>query len=134
MEINSRSLVRTDLHLLASTDEGFKFHDRLPNVSIETTVNLGAAESKKLIKLISLLTAVEPAEQMRCHEPRYAAECHYENGASVRISFCFKCKNLIVSSTELRGIIGFNPTNPPGRNLMAFLNATSGIVLDTKST
>jgi hypothetical protein len=133
MEINTRSLVRSDFHVLASTDEGFKFHDRSSNVSIERTVSLGLVESEKLIKLITLLTSVEPSEQMRCHEPRYAAECHYENGASVRISFCFRCKNIIVSSTELRGTMGFDPTNPPGRNLMAFLRATSGIVLDTKS-
>jgi len=130
MEISSQRLVRTDLHLFEGTDEGFIFHDRKPGLPMAKTASLGAAESQKLIKLISLLRL---AEQARCHMPRYAAECHYESGSSVRITFCFLCKNIIVSTPEIRGTIEFDPSDAPGNNLLTFLNSALGQTLNTKN-
>jgi hypothetical protein len=130
MDINSKGLIKAELHLLASNDSGFVFHDRKPNVAIVKSVKLGEAESKKLVKLISLLRF---AEQMRCHMPRYAVECCYERGSSLRITFCFMCKNIIVSTPEMRGTIQFNPTDTPGNNLLTFLNRAMGEVLRTKN-
>ena len=130
MEINSQRLVRTELHLLEGGDDGFKFHDGKLGLPTAKTASLGAAESQRLIKLIYLLRL---AKQARCHTPRFAAECHYESGASVKITFCFLCKNMIVSTPEIRGTIEFDPTDAPGRNLLRFLNLALGQTLDPQT-
>ncbi len=125
MEISSENLLRTNLHLIEA-ESGPAFHDRKPHVALSGSVMLDAQQSLELLKRIRVLSY---AEQMRCHIPGFAAECHYASGASVRMSFCFKCNNIMVSTPELRDTIEFDAKAQSGQNLLKFLNQALGVNL-----
>ncbi|HEY1173968.1 MAG TPA: hypothetical protein VGH19_21565 [Verrucomicrobiae bacterium] len=128
MEISTQNLIRTDLHLIEAED-GPSFHDRKPDVALSGSVTLDAQQSQELLKRTRVLRY---SNQMRCHIPAYAAECHYASGASVRLSICFKCNNILVSTHELHGTIEFDAKAQSGQNLLKFLNRALGVIKETE--
>lgn len=129
MQISTENLLRTDLHLIEAED-GFDFHERKPDLALSGTVTLDAEQSQELLRRVR---ALRHAKQARCHIPRFAAECHYANGASVRLSFCFQCNNIMVSTPELRGTIEFDAQSQPGQNLLKFLNRSLNVNFDREN-
>ncbi len=123
MEISTENLLRTDLHLIEAKD-GFDYHKRKPDLALSGSVVLDVPQSLELLKHIRVLSY---ANQARCHIPGFAAECHYASGASVRLSFCFQCNNIMVSTPELRDTIEFDAKAQTGQNLLKFLNQALGV-------
>jgi hypothetical protein len=80
--------------------------------------------------VLSLVTALPEAEQMRCFVPRYALRLRDAAAVLAEIAFCFRCRNGATVSFEpgfvVPGRFTFDPDSPPAVELLSLFRAAAG--------
>jgi hypothetical protein len=94
-------------------------------------VVVGSWTGERVGTVLSLVTALPEAGQMRCFVPRYGLRLR--DGATVlgEIAFCFRCRNGVTVPVE-PDFVGpawftFDPDSPPARRLRSLFRAAAGV-------
>jgi|SRR5947207_848671 len=80
--------------------------------------------------VLSLVTALPEAEQMRCFVPRFALRLRDAATVLAEIAFCFRCRNGATVSFE-PGFVApewftFDPDSPPALRLLSLFRTAAG--------
>src|SRR5438067_9420652 len=106
-----RVLVIDVLEIVAEQARGWAGRSAAPGAVVDSW------DGEQVDAVLSMVTALPEAEQMRCFVPRYALRLRDAAGVLAEIAFCFRCRNGAVVSFE-RAAWGpewfaFDPDRPP---------------------
>jgi hypothetical protein len=91
---------------------------------------VGSWTGEQVGAVLSLVTALPEAEQMRCFVPRYALRLRDAATVLGEIAFCFRCRNGATVSFEPEFVgpawFTFDPDSTPARQLLSLLRAAAG--------
>ena len=72
-------------------------------------------------ELVGLFAQLVPAEQMRCHLPRYSVVFQRSDGDEVEVAPCFQCNNARTRLGTEQGWFTFDGSNGSAEQLLARL-------------
>jgi hypothetical protein len=119
-----RVLVIDVLEIVAEQARGWAGRSAVPGAVVDSW------DGEQVDAVLSLVTALPQAEQMRCFVPRYALRLRDAASVLAEIAFCFRCRNGAVVSFE-SGFVGpewftFDPDSPPALRLLSLLRTAAG--------
>jgi len=86
--------------------------------------NLDHRTGGEAIGIAEMIGALPPAEQMRCHMPRYGVVLELSTGGTLGIAICFKCNNARTFEDGVEGWSTFDGQSPGAIRLLGELRGS----------